>query len=293
MDVWGTPEFVAELRAWIESEVGPVTAITEGKRRPWAALWRAETADGAYYAKQNCPGQAFEARLMGLLAELSPTYVVPVAAVDADRGFLLTHDQGQVFGETADPDDLDGWVRLVVRAMELARTVSGDADRLVAAGATRCRVPDRVRPTVEPLLDAVGALGLPDSLVHNDLHEHNAFDLPDGLVFFDFADAVVAHPLLGLLVPLNVMVHHLEADPDDPRLRRVADAGLEVWSDLVPMAELRAALPAALRLGRLGRAESWFRVAPDLTGDARDELGGAADGWLDRLSDPVPVRFAE
>jgi hypothetical protein len=293
VDVWGTPEFEAELRAWIEGEVGPITGFVEGKRRPWAALWRAETAGGDYYAKQNCPGQAFEARLMGILARLAPTYVVPVTAVHADRGFLLTPDQGQVFGATVAPDDLDAWVRLVVRAMELSRAVSADAERLVAAGATRCRVPEGVRAAVEPLRDAVGALGLPDSLVHNDLHEHNAFDLPDGLVFFDFADAVVANPLLGLLVPLNVMVHHLEAEPDDPRLRRVADAGLEVWSDLVPMAALRAALPAALQLGRLGRAESWFRVVPDLTGDARDELGNAADEWLDRLTDPVPVRFAE
>ncbi len=293
MDVWGTPEFVAELRAWIESEVGPVSGMTEGKRRPWAALWVAETPGGAYYAKQNSPGQAFEARLMGLLAELAPSYVVPVAAVDADRGFLLTPDQGPVFGETADPHDLDGWIRLVVRAMELSRAVSGDAERLIAAGAGPCRVPDRVRPEVDRLLDVVGALGLPDSLVHNDLHEHNAFDLPGGLVFFDFADAVVAHPLLGLLVPLNMMVHHLEAEPDDPRLRRVADAGLEVWSDLAPMAELRAALPAALQLGRLGRAESWSRVAPDFTGDARDEWGNAAEEWLDQLTDPAPVRFAD
>lgn len=293
MDVWGTPEFEAELRGWIEGEVGPVFGFAQGKRRPWAVLWRAETAGGDYYAKQNCPGQAFEARLMAILAELAPTYVVPVAAVDADRGFLLTPDQGQVFGATVAPDDLDAWARLVVRAMELSRAVSGDAERLVAAGATRCRVPDRVRPTIEPLLDAVGALGLPESLVHNDLHEHNAFDLTDGLVFFDFADAVVAHPLMGLLVPLNVMVHHLGAEPDDPRLRHVAEAGLEVWSDLVPMAALRTALPAALQLGRLGRAESWFRVVPDLTGDARDDLGNAADEWLDRLPDPAPVRFPE
>ena len=106
MDAWGTPEFMAELRAWIESEVGPVTGLAEGKRRPWAALWRAETSGGDYYAKQNCPGQAFEARLMGILAQLEPTYVVPVTAVHADRGFLLTPDQGQVFGETVAPDDL-------------------------------------------------------------------------------------------------------------------------------------------------------------------------------------------
>jgi hypothetical protein len=289
VEVWDTPAFEAELRAWVEGQVGPLTSLTVCKRRPWAVVWRAETVDGAYYAKQNSPGQAFEARLMRLLAELAPSYVVPVTAVDDDRDFLLTPDQGQVFGMAVAPDDLDAWIRLVTHAMELSRVVAGDADRLVAAGATRCRVPDRVRQEVRPLLDAVGAVGLPESLVHNDLHEHNAFDLPGGLVFFDFADAVVAHPLAGLLVPFDVLAYHLKAEPTDPRLRRVADAALEVWSDLAPAAELRASLPAALRLGRLGRAESWSRVAPDFTGDALAEFGSKPDDWLDRLADPVPV----
>lgn len=293
MEVWGTPAFEAELRTWVERQAGSVTSLDAAKRRPWATVWRAETAGGAYYAKQNCPGQAFEAQLMALLAELAPSYVVPVTAIDADRGFLLTPDQGQVFGDVVAPDDLDAWTRLVVRAMELSRTVAGDADRLLAAGATRCRVPDRVRDDVVPLFEAVGSLGLPESLVHNDLHEHNAFDLRGGLVFFDFADAVVANPLAGLMVPFNVLGYHLDAEPTDPRLRRIADAALEVWSDLAPMAELRAALPAALRLGCLGRAESWSRVVPDFTGDARAEFGNAPEEWLGRLTDPAPVTYAD
>ena len=45
----------------------------------------------------------------------------------------------------------------------------------------------------------------------------------------------------------------------------MADAALEVWGDVVPVAALRAALPSALRLGRLGRAESWLRVSATLT----------------------------
>ena len=293
MDVWSTPEFEAELGAWVSAKVGPVASLVLGKRRPWAGVWRAETSGGAYYAKQNSPGQAFEAQLMSFLSEHAPSYVVPATAVDVDRGFLLTPDQGQVFADAVPPDDLAAWTRLVVRAMELSRAVSGHSEQLVEIGATRARVPAPVRDQVEDLLDSVGALGLPESLVHNDLHEHNAFDRPDGLIFFDFADAVVAHPLAGLLVPFEVLVHHLHPGPTDPRLQRIADAALEVWSDLAPMSALRAALPAALRLGRLARAESWSRLVPDFTGDALAEFGSAPEEWLARLPDPVPVRFAE
>ena len=58
--------------------------------------WRVTTVDGVFYAKQNTDGQAFEAALIAELAALAPDHVIPVAAVDTDRGLLLTPDQGQV-----------------------------------------------------------------------------------------------------------------------------------------------------------------------------------------------------
>lgn len=296
MAAWGSPEFRDELRAWVESVAGPVVEMQQAKLRPWATVWQVRTAERLFYAKQNCPGQLFEAGVVALLARLAPEYVVPVAAVDAERGLLLTPDQGQVFGETVAEGDLDSWCRLVARAMELARTVAQHAEDLVAAGVTRCRVPDHAPQEVLALVEAseeeMGSLGLPETLVHNDLHAHNAFHHPSGLIFFDFADAVVAHPLAGLLVPLNVLADQLgRPGPHDARLRRVADAGLEVWSDVAPPRALRAALPAALRLGRLGRAESWARVTPDLADEDVAEYGPAADAWLARIPDPVPVSF--
>jgi hypothetical protein len=270
-----------------------VTELERAKLRPWAAVWRVRTTDGVLYAKQNCPGQGFEAALLAEMVELAPAYLVPLAAVDRGRGLLLTPDQGAVFAETVPPDDLDAWCRLVRRAMELARLLVPHVDRLAEVGLSTCRVPTGREGAVAVLLDEVGPLGLGDTVVHNDLHEHNAFDREEGLVFFDFADAVLAHPLSGLLVPLSVLAHHLgEPGPDDPRLRRVAEAALEVWSDLAPMTDLRRALPAALCLGRLGRAESWARIGPDLTGDAAREFGNAHLQWWDRLEDPAPVRFS-
>lgn len=290
---WESPQFREALLEWVEDVAGPVAQLEQAKLRPWATVWRVRTDKRMFYAKQNCPGQSFEAALLALLTELAPSYVVPLTAVDVERGLLLTPDQGNVFGETVAEDDIDAWCRLVVRAMELARTVSPYAEDLSSTGGlTSCRVPEPAGDLVAECLDRLGALGLPDTLVHNDLHAHNAFDRSDGLIFFDFADAVLAHPLSGLLVPLEVLADALgDPGPHDPRLRKVADAALEVWSDLAPLRELRAALPDALRLGRLGRAESWARVAPDLTGADAEEFGSAADSWLARLPDPVPVRF--
>lgn len=291
-----TPWTVAtdDVGRWAAGRIGSPVTVELAKVRPWAVVWQLHAHDGtSWWAKQNCPGQAFEAELVGLLARLAPAYVVPVTDVDLERGLFLTPDQGAVFADTVAADDIGAWVRLVQRAMELARTTADSGADLLATGLTGCRVPDHVAARVAALREEVSGAGLPVALVHNDLHEHNAFDHPEGLRFFDFADAVWEHPLAGLLVPLNVLGTRLGGvAPDDRRLRRVADAALEVWSDLAPAAELRRALPAALRLGRLGRAESWARIEPHLAPGDLDDYGGAADAWLDRLDDPPPVTFA-
>jgi hypothetical protein len=285
---WTTEVFLDELRTWVESCVGRVVALEQAKLRPWAGVWRVSTVEGVFFAKQNCEGQAFEAALVAELAALAPDHVVPVAAIDRARGLLLTPDQGPVFADTVADDDLDAWCRLVSRAMELARIVAPAMPTLSALGLDEAPP----HPSVAAEIEEVGALGLPVTLSHNDLHVHNAFDSAEGLRFFDFADSVAANPLSGLLVPLNELAYYLdEPPPDDPRLRRVADAGLEVWSDVAPIAELRAVLPSALRLGRLGRAESWRRVAATLAAQDRPEYAGYHQQWIDMLPEAAPVSF--
>ena len=137
--------------------------------------------------------------------------------------------------------------------------------------------------------DEVAALGLPVTLNHNDLHENNVFAVGESLRFFDFADSLLTEPLGVLLIPLNMLAHRLEAGPDDPRLWRVANAALEVWSDRAPMTELRAALPAALQLARLGRVESWARCCVSMSDAELDEWGSTVPRWLSTLLLDPPV----
>jgi hypothetical protein len=315
---WHTEEFRAELHAWCTSVLGPVRQMRQQKLRGWATVWRVETADGVWFAKQNCPGQQVELPLMALLARLVPERVVPVTA--ARDGFLLTPDQGDVFYETAG-EDLANWVRLASDAAELQRSLVPHHNELLDIGMTELQpeqsvgylsarieqyaglgeddsrrlepeVADRLRahlPVVRGWAEQVASLGLPMTLNHNDLHENNVFDVDGQLRFFDFGDSLLTEPLGVLLIPLNILGEKLAADGDDPRLWRVADAALDVWSDLVPAAELRAALPAALQLGRLGRVESWVRCQPSMSGDELAEWGPVAAMWLGTLDADPPV----
>ena len=310
--VWRTDRFASELRAFVRAAVGEPERIDLVTRRPWSAVWRV-CADGrASYAKQNCPGQAHEARLVAHLAELAPGQVVPVLAADADRDLLLTADGGATVRDQRRSGDVELWTRIVSDAAVLQRRV---ADSVVALGLTVLAPADTVTyvadavgrlralpdgdprrldpavaarledllPTVDRWSDRVEDLGLPLTLVHNDLHDGNVVDVGGSLRFFDFGDAVVGDPLTNLLVPMEALADALGAGPNDPRLHRVADAALEVWSDLAPMAELRAALPAALQLGRVARVESWRRCVATMTPRERAQFGSAPADWLGTL----------
>ena len=143
----------------------------------------------------------------------------------------MAADHGEPVGERAD-GDLDLWCRIVVAAAELQREVAAYADelglvtiaphegpawvaamvehlaalpaddprRLAEDDATRLRA---LQPQLQAWADQVAALGLPLTLVHNDLHAHNVFAVDDRLVLFDLGDAVVMEPLAGLLIPLG------------------------------------------------------------------------------------------
>ncbi|MGB0099183.1 MAG: hypothetical protein WBP61_02785 [Nocardioides sp.] len=320
MERWQGPAFRDELREWIAGAVGEPTSLEPAKMRPWATVWRVETGSGVFYAKQNCSTQSFEASVVLALNDLAARHVVPLAAVDAGRGLFLTPDLGDPLGDCG----VDGWCRVAVAGAQLQLEVARYPDRLIDAGLTRLSSEDcvayveqrlesfaalpsgdprglsaeqrervvAVLPDVARWSEQVGGLGLPLTLCHNDLHGHNVFDVGGELRFFDFADALLMEPLAALLIPLNVLAHQLDAAPDDPRLLRVADAALEVWTDYAPLPALRAALPAALQLARLGRVEAWVRCTAPM-GDAElTEWGDAAAYWLASLGEPPPAHPA-
>lgn len=319
--VWETPEFGEELRDFVVSAVGPSATLEIVKVRPWSAVWRVEAGGKVYFAKQNCPGQRHEARLLSALVKIAPEYVVPVVAADPGRDLLLTADLGRTLYEVGGDHDLATWRRIVSDAAHLQRAVVPHADDLgLTEMAPECattyvgdaigrlgalpvgdprRLPEEVAeqlrallPTIERWSDQVAELDLPLTLNHNDLHAANvvAANGPDApLRFFDFGDAVLNEPLGALLIPLNVSAHELEAGPDDLRLRRIADAALEVWTDHAPARALRAALPAALQLGRLARIESWRRCLATMTAEERTEFGSAPADWLGTLLADPPV----
>jgi hypothetical protein len=129
---------------------------------------------------------------------------------------------------------------------ELLDQLAGDDERL-----------RKLRPELVDWCAELASFGIPDTLDHADLHENQIF-AGERYTFFDWGDAVVAHPFCSLLVPLERAAHELGREVI-PRLR---DAYLEPWTADFDRPTLDRAADLAWRLGNLTRATSWQRLFP-------------------------------
>ena len=278
---WSSPAWIAGAVAWLDEQLAAAGrertgAVEQTRVRPWSTLIRAPTAGGDVWFKAAGPATAFETALVPLLARLAPGEVLTPIAADPVRGWLLLPDGGE-------PLPADGFDAALARYGALQRGLAAHAGELLALG-----VPD-MRPAVMPgrfreALDAVAAIasredrpgdrelvaraaalepefadwcarleGRGASLDHNDLHRWNV--LGDGR-FFDWGDAVVAHPFATLLVPVS-----LGADPG-PYLDGFGDR-----------AALREEAELARRVATIARVLTWERALRSAweQGEALDE----------------------
>src|SRR4051794_28655607 len=132
---WSGAAFRAELRAWATGVVGEPRSLEPVKIRPWATVWRVETANGVHFAKQNCATQSYEAALVVALNDLAARHVVPLTAAEPGLGLFLTPDLGPPLGEAFD-EDLDTWATVVAAGAQLQLEVARYVDRLVEVGLT-------------------------------------------------------------------------------------------------------------------------------------------------------------
>ncbi|GAA4391561.1 hypothetical protein GCM10023153_09670 [Ornithinibacter aureus] len=303
--LWRSPQWRAELEAWLlpaladagRTVTGP---LVQERVRFWSTVLSVETDAGRVWVKENAPSQAFEAALVDAIDGIVPRLCAPVVAVEADRGWLATADLGAPLWHEGATPSVDDWVAVVERYGQAQRDLSNHADAVLAAGVpvfphdpadvttwvtdlvTDLRAlprEDPRRPTDEEAAlvdDGLGRIheaaavlvdsGMPSTLQHNDLHLGNAFRGP-GLdaTFIDLGDAVWAHPLTALRIPLWTLRHLYDDDvPDGAAASRVLTAGIAPWTDVWDVHTLTQLLPAAERISCLHRAESWSRLQRDV-----------------------------
>lgn len=296
-------------------QVGPPG---EPRVRPWATVIRIPTDHGDVWFKVASQATAHEIAIYPLLAHYSASLVLQPIAVDAGRSWILLPDGGNALRDVAKGDDLvDHWIGIVAGYAQLQRSLMNKPARLLDLG-----VPD-MRPEVmlhrfdeglevahriieqhgttedrETLRNIEAArsrysewcdelVGSPvsASLDHSDLHGGNVLMRNGSPRLYDWGDSVVAAPFSSLLVLLRSLQDSLDCSPDDPRLLRVRDAYLGVFSDIDSHDRLVHTMEISCRVSKVIRALTWARVL-SLDPDANPDWATYPFIWMSSVLEP-------
>lgn len=315
---WEQAGWLEQAGAWIGARLeehgwSMIGAIELVHQRPWSTFARIATDRGVAYFKAPSPPFSFEAAVTEALAAWRPDCMAPLLAVDRETGWMLSADAGTTLrqlGQTV--AQIPHWLKLLPLYAELQIDLAGRAPELLALGA-----PDRrlatlpqlyaelleaagsLRVGLEPGLtpaeyerlrdgqarfaadcEALAAYGLPETIVHEELHENNVLFGAGRYVFTDWSDSSVGHPFFTMLVTLRATAHWLRLDESGPELLQLRDAYLEPWTSFATRDRLMEALALAYRLAMVNRALSWHHGMGRLPASAREPYADSVPGWL-------------
>jgi phosphotransferase family enzyme len=189
---------------------------TASQQRTWnlSAIWRFDAAGAPVAWLKQVPWFfRHEPDVLRLVSGVAPGLVPSLLAAGDEGRMLLAHAPG-VDGYDAGPEVC---ADIATAFHPVQEHFAGRVDKLVAAGIPDRRLSaepfgraaepyyhriDGLRELVEGLPDrlaAIAACGLPDTLVHSDLHPGNARVGAGPPVIMDWGDAVVSHPAYDIL----------------------------------------------------------------------------------------------
>jgi hypothetical protein len=306
--LWTRTEWLAEAEAWIRARVDVAGAIEQPHVRWWSTVLRVPTSNGNVWFKACHPSHGFEPALTLELARLRPERVIEVLASDPERGWMITADAGERLRELlASADDLVRWEEFLPLYADVQLATAERAERLLDLGVPDERLAslpahfERVLadrdvllvdredgldagqherllasvPEVATLCGELAAVGIPETVQHDDLHDGNVFVRDGEYLVFDWGDSCISHPFHTLAVTLRAAAWRFELEPGDPRLERMRDAYLEPFGEYGSRDELLAAFATAYRLGTIARALSWYRAVqafPEIEPDQSDSV---------------------
>lgn len=264
---WSSPAFLDAATDWIDEQLiahglERTGRVTQTHLRPWSTVLRADTTGGPVWLKAPAPGTASEVPLYAILARVVPDHILVPLATDLDRSWLLLPDGGPSLGEKTVSKTI--FSRALGAYAEVQRALEPHVEDLLSAGIADHR-PQSMPDRFEEAIDVVQEMSLrrflrarravvegwcarltesvvPVTLDHNDLHPWNVLGPP--WRFYDWGDAVVAHPFASVM----------RFAPAAAR-----DAYLEAFADLAPHEELVETMELAMRVNRITQVLIWER----------------------------------
>jgi hypothetical protein len=274
---WATAEL--ESRGW--------SSVTAVQQRTWnlSAIWRLDGPDGRrVWLKQVPPFFDHEGAVLRWLDGALPG-VAPHLIAAGDEGRVLLGDVPGVDGYDADVAQVHAIAAVHHRVQVRAAAANGE---LAAAGVPDRRGPrlgewiraslaghepavDAVLPDLDARLGALAGCGLPDTLVHGDLHGGNVRLGEGPPVIFDWGDSSLGNPAFDVLR----LTGHLDATDRD----EVVGAWAARWRTDAPGADPERAValvgPLAPLYGAAAYAMFLAHIEPSEHPYHRDDVPDA------------------
>ncbi|MDX1615369.1 MAG: aminoglycoside phosphotransferase family protein [Candidatus Promineifilaceae bacterium] len=301
---WARPGWQAQVEAWIEAHLSENGARLLGPLKPvkrWAlsCVLEAPTSTGSIYFKTHADLPLFgnEAAVLDELSRRYPTEIPRPLALERRRIWMLLPPFEEIVGWDA---SLAQRRALLTRFARLQRRAVSDVEPLLRSGCLDRRL-DWTAAQIEPLLDqadqfvdaasaarlhalapllrraidALQRLGVPETLVHGDLHGGNVALRGGQPLYFDWTDACISHPFVDLL---DV---YLEEDEALGQILR--DAYLAEWADEVDFLDLQAAWPWAEAVAALHHTISYVSIVQHVEPGSAYEIDWGPPFWFKRL----------
>ena len=315
---WERPGWLDEATAWILDRLsdyglqpaGPVEILHQ---RAWSAFGLIQTAGGAVYFKAPAPKFKFEAALTQALARWRPDCTVRLIAVSPEHGWMLSTDAGETLRSLdRTPGQIAHWLEVMPVYAAFQIQMAARMPDLLPTGIPDRRLADlprqyallledveNLRVGLTPGLTAaqhrrlgelqdrfeddcaeLAGMGLPETLVHEEVHENNVLFGDGRYILTDWSDSSVGHPFFTILVTLRSIAHWLQLDESGPEVTSVRDAYIEPWTIFTPRNELLHAFDLAYRLAMVNRALSWREGIGALSPQAKEAYLDSVPGWL-------------
>ena len=302
---WAKPGWFTRTSAWMVERLEEAGLPVTGSPRlvyqgPLAAVLRARSDGEATYLKCAGPAFAHEAAITHALARRAGDRVPAVLASDGAENWLLMRDHG---GRLLDTVPEESWLEAMPVIGELQRLWIGATDEIRRAGG-QSRPLAHLAATVPAMLDrndlgarmdpemreawitalprlvdaclALDDLGLPETLVHGDLHPGNVVIGTHGHVVVDWSDAAAGHPFVDLPT-------FLLRTKDVTVRRRLRDAYLDGWDGVRPRPRLETAVEGAMAVGSLYQVATYQALLPAMDVPDRALFEGADISWAQRM----------
>ncbi len=301
---WFARGWFAGAERWLRAaakEAGyePTGPVEQFRTWSISSVLRVPTTRGMVYFKASADMPLFvnEAVVTRALSSMFPEFVPAPLAIDARRDWLALPDFGAEVRWDAPLDVIDIFRHFAQLQMASVKHV----DRLLEAGCIDRRLDWLAReqkewltgPLARQLLSAnefsqlqscsawlptlcadLASFGIPDALLHGDVHLGNAARNERGYVFFDWTDAAVSHPFLDMI--------SIELEDDVSAAQAARAAYLAEWAAVYGPESVQSSWDLAVVLMAANHAISYLSLSSNIDSPGQDMADGGVR-WLRRL----------